>query len=215
MTTYEGNHNHPLPRAAMAMASTTSAATAMLLSGSTASNEGPASNNSALFPSIPYAPTVATLSASAPFPTITLDLTRTPNSPMQIFPRTPLVLPISPPTFPFPFPLHGHSQHLGLGFGHTKYSDNSSHQPELPALSNTLLGQRQASLIETVTAAFASDPNFTAALAEAISKVIGVHHGSVGGSNGGNENSSISGIKPVLPGSPQLPQSCNTFSAHS
>ncbi|KAI9082573.1 hypothetical protein K1719_035442 [Acacia pycnantha] len=38
-TSYEGNHNHPLPPAATAMANTTSAAAAMLLSGSTMSSE--------------------------------------------------------------------------------------------------------------------------------------------------------------------------------
>nr|GEY67225.1 probable WRKY transcription factor 31 [Tanacetum cinerariifolium] len=40
LTTYEGTHNHPLPGAALAMASTTSAAATMLLSGSMSSSDG-------------------------------------------------------------------------------------------------------------------------------------------------------------------------------
>ncbi|XP_031389727.1 probable WRKY transcription factor 47 isoform X1 [Punica granatum] len=220
ITTYEGNHSHPLPPAAMATASTTSAAAAMLLSGSTTSKEGPANNNSALlFPSsIPYASTMATLSASAPFPTITLDLTQTPNSLMQTFPRTHL----PPSTSTFPFPLHGYSQLAGLGLGHTMYGDGSSPgHPKLPVLPVPAmqLGQHQASLFETVKAAIASDPNFTAALAAAISTVIGAPPGSADGSNGGgngrNENSTMAGIAPVLPGSPHLPQSCTTLSTNS
>ncbi|KAM0011580.1 putative transcription factor WRKY family [Helianthus debilis subsp. tardiflorus] len=63
ITTYEGNHNHPLPPAAMAMASTTSSATRMLLSGSMTSSDG----------------LMTTISASAPFPTVTLDLTQPPT----------------------------------------------------------------------------------------------------------------------------------------
>ncbi|KAK8588151.1 hypothetical protein V6N13_087097 [Hibiscus sabdariffa] len=74
VTTYEGNHNHPLPPAAIAMANATSAAAAMMLSGSTISKDGLIH-----FPnSLPYASTMAALSstsAAAPFPIITLDMT--------------------------------------------------------------------------------------------------------------------------------------------
>ncbi|KAK4743621.1 hypothetical protein SAY87_009933 [Trapa incisa] len=123
----------------------------------------------------------------------------------------------SPPTFPFP--LHGNPHLLGLGLGHAKYSaDISSHHPKLPSLPGMLPGQQrqpQATLIETVTAAIASDPNFTAALAAAVSTVISAPQGDPDGSNGGNENLSIAGIKPtVLPGSPPPPQSCTAFSTN-
>lgn len=81
-TSYEGLHNHPLPQAAIAMASTTSAAASMLLSGSMPSadyhGQGTMmnSNNFLARTIIPGMPTsFATISGSAPFPTITLDLT--------------------------------------------------------------------------------------------------------------------------------------------
>lgn len=79
--------------------------------------------------------------------------------------------------------------------------------------------QRHDPLVEMVTAAISSDPNFTAFLAAAISTVIGAPSGSADGSNrpgdGRNEDSSLAGITPVLPGSPQIPHSCTTFSINS
>lgn len=196
ITSYEGNHNHPLPPAATAMANTTSAAAAMLLSGSAASKES-LTNSAGYYSSssIPYA-SMATLSASAPFPTITLDLTQNPNNAMQLH-RVPAG---HGATFPLPLHAAAAGPHL---LGHPLFF-----QQKLPPAALMPLLQRQpSSMVETVSAAIASDPNFTAALAAAISSIIGVPRGG----NDGNNNNSGSG---AIPGSPQLPQSCTTFSTN-
>jgi len=172
ITTYEGTHHHQLPPAAAAMAKTTSAAAAMLLSGPAASRDAgalfaghhvAAPAAAPLFQSsYPYASAAmgATLSASAPFPTITLDLTH-PPAPASAAAG---LLPHRPPALPaLPFPMYG-------GFP-------AAHRPAVPPQPTTvslgMMDGRNRSALETMTAAITSDPNFTTALAAAISTIIG------------------------------------------
>ncbi|KAF7139827.1 hypothetical protein RHSIM_Rhsim06G0164400 [Rhododendron simsii] len=179
ITTYEGNHNHPLPPAAMAMASTTSSAARMLLSGSM-----PSADNGLMNPSflprtlLPCSSTMASISASAPFPTVTLDLTQNPNNPLQ-FQRPPnqfhLPFPNQPAQALFGQPLYNQSKFSGLQMSPnvTQLGQQVPPPPqEQPA---------QGSLADTVNA-LTTDPNFTAALAAAITSIMGA-------GNGGNPNS--------------------------
>ncbi|CAM0150251.1 unnamed protein product [Urochloa decumbens] len=182
ITTYEGTHNHQLPPAAAAMAKTTSAAAAMLLSGPAASRDAAGAlfaghhipAPAPLFQSYPFASAAmgATLSASAPFPTITLDLTHSPlpasaaaaGLQLQHHHRPPAVVPAA-----MPFPT------MYAGFP-------AAHRPALPPLPQPaaaavsplgMMDGRSRAALETMTAAITSDPNFTTALAAALSTIIG------------------------------------------
>ncbi|XP_064994808.1 transcription factor WRKY5 isoform X2 [Musa acuminata AAA Group] len=189
ITTYEGKHNHPLPPAAKAMANTTSAAAAMLLSGSTTSKDSlVASANGFLHPHILYDSTMATLSASTSFPTITLDLTKSANPIQQLLQRAhPTVSPLQ-----MPFPIYGLPQKL----------------PSMVGPQTLQHGPRQQAVVESVTAAITTDPNFTAALTAAITSIMGAPTSSTGA---GGSNVPSAGAH-MVPGSPQLPKPCTTFS---
>jgi len=176
IATYEGTHNHQLPPDAAAMAKTTSAAAAMLLSGPAVSHDAGAlfAGHHVAAPAPlfqyhhPYASAMggATLSASAPFPTITLDLTHSPPPGAAAAAAAGLLQhyrQLSPvPAMP-PFTMYGFPAAAG-------------HRPVAPPQPSaaTLLGLdgRNRSALETMTAAITSDPNFTTALAAALSTIM-------------------------------------------
>ncbi|XP_042449860.1 probable WRKY transcription factor 31 isoform X2 [Zingiber officinale] len=182
ITTYEGTHNHPLPPAAAAMARTTSAAVSMLLSGSTSTADQPLLGSNSLLAkrTLPLSSaSVAMISSSAPFPTISLDLTGVPNSLPQWRPSTNIdpfrVLPFSNGVAPSlaSFGHHDQQSHfsgLQMSTSCLTAGDEGGATSEFLPMKPHPSGPR--SLAETVsaaTAAVANDPNFTAVLSAAIS----------------------------------------------
>ncbi|KAI3711143.1 hypothetical protein L2E82_41015 [Cichorium intybus] len=188
VTTYEGTHNHPLPPAAVAMASTTSAAASMLLSGSSSSVDGVMNSNLLAQAFRPNSSSIASISASAPFPTITLDLTHPPNSnPSEGFPTSQFAMPLQV------FhqgggggaTLYNQSRFSGLQLSNNNFSNqlSSHHQFAPPQHHQSQPYTSFGHSLSAATAAITADPNFTAALAAAITSIMGDNGSSINCNN--------------------------------
>ncbi|XAR51768.1 hypothetical protein NMG60_11006499 [Bertholletia excelsa] len=203
ITTYEGTHNHPLPVSATAMASTTSAAASMLISGSSASSTPSATTNLHGL-NFSLANNISTTrpfyipnSTSQPFPTITLDLTSSSsNSPhFSIFSSA------HKPSFPssslcFSSSDQIQSNMLPTLWGSSGYSNfgtlpyNKSNpgtfslgrptQEQFYTDKNNQASSQQL-LTETLTKAITSDPSFRSVIAAAISSMVADSGGNQGG----------------------------------
>ncbi|CAM8958772.1 unnamed protein product [Rhodiola kirilowii] len=188
ITTYEGNHNHPLPPAAMTMASMTSSAARMLLSGSMSSADGLMNPNFLARTLLPYSSNMATISASAPFPTVTLDLTQNENAAQQL--QRPATATLGQIQSHFQNP----SQNLALlpqFLTQALYNQSQFSGLQMSQDMDSSLGPKPQpqQLAESVTTAMAADPNFlTNAIAAAITSMIANNNGTNNRSNSNSDS---------------------------
>ncbi|EOA34965.1 hypothetical protein CARUB_v10020051mg [Capsella rubella] len=198
ITTYEGNHNHPLPPAAVAMASTTTAAANMLLSGSMSSHDGMMNPTNLLARAVlPCSTSMATISASAPFPTVTLDLTHSSPPPTNgSNPSTSAAATIDNNTQNNSLMQRPQQQQqqqqmgnlppgmLPHVIGQALYNQSKFSGLQFSGGSPSTAAYSQSHAVADTITALTADPNFTAALAAVISSMInGSNHG-----EGNNKN---------------------------
>ncbi|XP_054802131.1 probable WRKY transcription factor 72 [Prosopis cineraria] len=196
ITTYEGTHNHPLPVSATAMASTTSAAASMLLSGSSTSQ--PADN---IFASFTNAPKLLNgqnvghvdLSkaeqaflpnpASPLFPTITLDLTSASSSSTHVNNRPPLNFALGPRFPPTSLSFCSAEPNIPQAVWSNGILSNEKTHMRSPDLGNQFQQQfhlncmqnqapSREALAETLTKAISTDPRLRSVIAAAVSSIV-------------------------------------------
>uniref|UniRef100_A0A2N9HS87 WRKY domain-containing protein n=1 Tax=Fagus sylvatica TaxID=28930 RepID=A0A2N9HS87_FAGSY len=216
ITTYEGTHNHPLPVAATAMASTTSAAASMILSSSSMSKPGLGSTASTT--AVPVLnglhfnpldnsrakPFYLPNSSNPLFPTVTLDLTTSPSSSSTPFNRLSSSF-ASNPRFPSSSVSFSSSQSNILptawGTGYPSFNSvpyNKTHtgtinigkQSQEPSYQSSMEKNHQASsqeyLTDSLAKAIASDASFRSVIAATISSMVG-GRATPGSTQGGGE----------------------------
>ncbi|CAN5973905.1 unnamed protein product [Sphagnum jensenii] len=165
-TTYEGNHNHAIPPAAAAMASTTSAAASMLLAGSTASSCDDYHAVAARM-LLQGASTSSSIVASTAFPTVMLDLTKEPTTQLSLQFGSGSGPPAATKAqsyvaHPFEAAAASTTQLVAAG-GAIDLTAPTTDQAAAAAASKSI-----ADSISAITA----NPNFTAALASAITSLL-------------------------------------------
>lgn len=198
ITTYEGNHNHPLPNSATAMASTTSAAATMLLSNSLTTTNIQGVNFS-LSDNNPKAIQSYSPNYSNAHPTITLDLTSSSPSSQQnkfssVFPSNTNILStnlsFAPSQTNIVPAIWGNGY---LNFGTMPYNKtysglmNVKTEPKEDLYQPLIEKNQQCSqqfFTETLTKAISTDPSFRSVVAAAISSMV---------SNGGETHKNLCG----------------------